>query len=421
MNSIGMSLHIVDIVVLVFMVLGAVGTALTTAQVLLAAGFLFRRSGRALATARGRGASGTEESGQRREDKKGRPVVTIIKPVSGIEDGLEMNLESFAHLEGPSYELIISVADPDDPALPIIDKVLPLFAKGMVRVVIGGAIRMDNPKVERLAAAARHATGELLLISDSNVRVSNDYLAATLAEFDDPRVGCAVNLFVGDGAASLGAALECLYIMTFVVPGTILAACAGVTCVVGKSMAISSRVLQEIGGFEAFAQVLAEDQSIGLAVARAGYRVALSPVLVHNVVQSRAISGAVKRQVRWGKMRYSFSRFRYTGEFLCNPLPLLLVASTLSAVAGLSPVSECALLTGSAVAARILQAGALIHLTRAKLPRLSLLLVPVQDCIQAATQLVPYFSHQIDWRGFRTRLGRGTQILEPRRAANSGT
>jgi ceramide glucosyltransferase len=214
--------------------------------------------------------------------------------------------------------------------------------------------------------------------------------------------------------------LECLYILTFVLPGTILAASAGVTCVVGKSMAITRQALDEIGGFEAFAQVLAEDQSIGLAVAQTGYRVALSPIVVHNIIERRTVSGAGRRQVRWGKIRYSFSRLRYTSEFLCNPLPLLLVAAIAPTISGRSAVFPSALLAVSAIAARIMQAGALRSLTGAKLPVFSLALVPVQDCIQAAAQFVPYFSSYVDWRGFRTRLGRGTQILDPRQAAKWG-
>jgi len=396
---------------------GAVGIALTTAQVLLAAVFLRRGSNSPIkdtnstvANARGAGLGLTGHS----------PRISIIKPVSGIEDGLELNLESFANLAGPSYELIISVADPDDPALPIINKALSLFSEGTARVIIGGACRMDNPKVERLVAAAKYAAGEILLISDSNVRVSSDYLTRSLREFEDPRVGCVVNLFVGDRAASLGAALECLYILTFVLPGTILAALAGVTCVVGKSMALSRRVLDEIGGFEAFAEVLAEDQSIGLAVVQSGYRVTLSPFVVQNIVEKRTVVAAVKRQVRWGKMRYSFSKLRYTSEFLCNPMPLLLSASIVSYTAGLSTALTSVLLVGSAVVARIMQAAAVNCLTGTRLPISSLTLVPVQDWIQIAAQFIPYFSSSVDWRGFRTRLGRGTQILEPRKAVRSG-
>jgi ceramide glucosyltransferase len=406
-----------DVLVYFLLALGAIGIAFTTAQVLLAMAFLCRSSNNAIS------ANTAGKSPRRRaRDLTGRmPRVSILKPVSGIEDGLEVNLRSFASLAGPSYELIISVADPDDPAIPIIDNVVPLFSEGTVRVVIGEASRLDNPKVERLVAAAKYASGEILLISDSNVRVSSDYLTATLQEFEDARVGCAVNLFVADEAASLGALLECLYVLTFVLPGTILAASAGVTCVVGKSMALSRKALDKIGGFEAFANVLAEDQSIGLAVADAGYRVALSRAVVHNVVERRTMVAAVKRQVRWGKIRYSFSKLRYTTEFVCNPLPLLLAASLVCAIAGPSIAFPAGLLAASAAGARILQAATMRYLTGTRVPLLSVMLVPVQDCIQAAAQFIPYFSNHVDWRGFRTRLGRGTQILEPRRVINSGT
>jgi ceramide glucosyltransferase len=415
MIGFAMASYLINILVYLSLILGAVGVAFTTAEVVLAAAFVWARRGRPLERA-------IKVDVQRSSSDLSarRPRVSIIKPVSGVEDGLEMNLLSFAHLTGPSYELIVSVADPDDPAIPIINKVLPLFAQGVVRVVVGGAGKMDNPKVERLVAAARYARGEILLISDSNVRVSSDYLARTLSEFEDTRVGCAVNLFVGDGAATLGALLECLYLLTFVVPGTILAASAGVTCVVGKSMAITRRVLDEIGGFESFARVLAEDQAIGLAVAGAGYQVALSPVVVRNVIESRTVAGAIKRQARWGKIRYSFSKLRYTSELVCNPLPLLLAAGVAAIAADTSSALPAALLVGSVAAARILQGAAMIHLTGANLPMASVLLVPFQDCIQAACQLIPYFSHEIDWRGFRTRLGRGTQILAPRPVVKPG-
>jgi len=437
MDGFTMRINTVEIILYVLLGFGIVGTAFTSFQVLLGVAFLRYRSVRnvnkpakigeraGVSKAAGADTAGISllcsappcdlPSGRTvgAVATPVRPRVSIIKPVSGIEDGLEMNLASFANLAGPSYELIISIAEPDDPALPIIEKVLPLFVEGTVRVIIGGASRMDNPKVERLVAGARRAAGDILLISDSNVKVSRDYLVMTMREFEDPGVGCTVNLFVGDQAVTPGANLECLYILTFVLPGTILAALAGVTCVVGKSMAVTRTVLEQIGGFEAFARVLAEDQSIGLAVERAGYRVALSPVVVHNVIEKRTVAGAIKRQVRWGKIRYSFSRLRYTAEFLCNPLPILVAASILSGAAGLSAPAPI-LLIGSAVAVRVLQAATMKYMTGARLPAWSLALVPAQDCLQAVTQFIPYFSKHVDWRGFRTRLGRDTQILEPR-------
>ena len=80
------------------------------------------------------------------------------------------------------------------------------------------------------------------------------------------------------------------------VPGAALGAAGGMPCVVGQSMAITRReALHGIGGFERFRRVLAEDQAIGLAVQEAGYEVALSPVVVRNVVVARSVHRAVDR------------------------------------------------------------------------------------------------------------------------------
>src|SRR5262249_5551179 len=154
----------------------------------------------------------------------------------GLEDGLEENLASFAALPD-SYEVILSVESSGDPALAAVEAVRRRYPSARFEVVIGGG-SARNPKVARLIAAADRATGDVLVVSDANVRVAPGDLERTLALFGNPEVGCVSNLFVGDGAASFGAVVESLHLLTFVVPGTGSAAAANVPCVVGKSMAI---------------------------------------------------------------------------------------------------------------------------------------------------------------------------------------
>ena len=101
-------------------------------------------------------------------------------------------------------------------------------------------------------------------------------------------------------------------------------------------MALPRHVHDLIGGFAAFGEVLAEDQAIGLAVREAGFRVVLSPVVVSNVIERRTLARALDRQVRWGKIRYAFSKFLFAGELLMNPFPVALLAALL-AVPGGSP------------------------------------------------------------------------------------
>src|SRR5262249_23373502 len=116
-------------------------------------------------------------------------------------------------------------------------------------------------------------------------------------------------------------------LLTYVIPGCVFAQTCGRVCVIGKSMAIRREVLDAIGGFESFAYVLADDQAMGLAVKQAGYRVVLAPSIVRNVSVKRTLREALSRQIRWNKIRYSFSRIVYVAEFLANPFPLAALAS----------------------------------------------------------------------------------------------
>jgi ceramide glucosyltransferase len=277
-----------------------------------------------------------------------------------------------------------------------------------------------NPKVERLIAASRVARGDIFFISDANIRVSPQDIAQTISAFDDPSVGGVSNLFVAEGAQTFGAALESLYLITFVIPGCVLARAAGATCAVGKSMAITRGVCDRIGGFESFAGLLAEDQAIALAVRSAGLRWTLSLNIVRNVIVTRTLSQALARQIRWGKIRYSFSRAVYTAEFLANPVPLVLLA--MGASASLTPQWFEYVLAFSAalILLRCLEARLLSRAAGAEASRKYILLAPLQDIMQFGIQFVPFFSKEVNWRDHRARLGRGTVMLPSRHVVSEG-
>jgi len=380
-------------------ILSAIGILITSFQSILTA--IFRRRSRFFAGGLRSQAAAAPFS---------QPVVSILKPVCGLEDDLEGNLESFVNLSGVDYEVLLSVADPSDPAIAVVQRVVERFPRAPFRLIIGGdpALESGNRKVARLIAATPYARGETLFISDANVRVEPSDVVETIAAFRDPRVGCVSNLFTGAGATSFGASMESLHLLSFVVPGNVLAAFARVPCVVGKSMAISREALHAIGGFEAFAGVLAEDQAIGLAVRRAGYDVVLSPLVVHNVVVKRTLRRAIDRQVRWNKIRYAFSRAMYSTEFLVNPLPFAILAALLGA-----QVSIALLIAVTRIAQIALQASA----TNAPIRFRELLLIPLLDLLQFFAQFIPYIDDRVTWRGYTARLGPKTVLLDIARAA----
>lgn len=396
----------------VLLAVAAAGAVLTTLQAGLVVRFLRRRRGPFAGGRREPAANGFRPADFTRTS----PRVSILKPLSGLDDGLEENLASFARLTGVDYEVVLSAAREDDPAVGAARRAMVRFPEAPFRLVVGGGTgaALSNPKVERLVAAARAARGDIFFVSDSNVRVEPGDVAATAAAFDDPAVGCVSNVFTGSHARSFGAAIESLHLLTFVLPGTILAAAGGVACVVGKSMALTRAAHDAIGGFAAFTHVLAEDQAIGCAVKAAGFRIALSTVVVRNVTVTRSLGRALDRQGRWGKIRYSFSKLTYTGELLLNPLPFSLLACGGAALepSGLPHLPFAA--AGAILLLRLAQGFVLARAARADVTAAQLLLLPVKDLLQLATQLVPYLSREVDWQGHRARLGPGTHLMPSR-------
>ena len=147
----------------------------------------------------------------------------------------------------------------------------------------------------------------------------------------------------------------------------------------------------------------------------AGYRWALSPVVVSNIIIDHSLGQALNRQLRWGKIRYAFSRALYTAEFIANPLPLALLACMFAMLFKPQSTTAVAAFTLGTALIRCLQASILARAVRAELPWPRALLTPLQDTLQFCSQFVPFFSNEVNWRNHFARLGRGTVMLPSRR------
>lgn len=250
------------------------------------------------------------------------PRVTIFKPLAGKDDDLAANLESFARLDYPAYEILFGVASPLDPAHEVARSFLRAHPEVDARVVVTDPDVAMNPKVAQLVGLSAVATGEVFVISDSNVRVPKDYLWSLLAELARPGTGLVTSVIAGTGERTLGAALENLQLATVVAPAVVLSNVTRRPFTIGKSMAIWRRDLAKIGGFSAFSDVLAEDHVLGDAVLALGLaiRTSLAPIENRNVACSTRRT--LERHARWAKIRKSLS-LGFWGEPLGAPLVLL--------------------------------------------------------------------------------------------------
>ncbi len=341
----------------------------------------------------------------RRQSPDHTPPVTVFKPLKGLDEGLEDNLRSFFRLDYPTFQLLFCVADHDDPAIEVVRKLCAEFPDRDAELVIGCPAFGLNPKVESLAAMDRRRKHDIILISDSNVRVRPSYLRETACYLADPGVGLVSNIFVGVGEAHRGAIMENLQLNGFIAGGVALAACCRVTCVVGKSMLMPVRALEAIGGFVAVRNVLAEDQVIGIRVRKAGYSIRLSHHVIENVNLRRGFKWFLNRHSRWYKIR----RQLVFPAFVIEPTANLATVGLVWAFSGESGIAWGGLLflVGLGVVRDAFQTRWL----RGSFPKLShLLFSPVKDVLLLPVWFDAFFNRRVQWRGHRFLIGRMTRL-----------
>lgn len=336
------------------------------------------------------------------------PAVSVLKPLKGLDPGLADNLESFFRLDYPRYEVILGVADGDDPAVAVARRVAAAHPHVPSRVVVDPRRVGFNPKVNNLANLAAHARHAVLLVSDSNVRVAPGNLGDLVAHLLEPGVGLVSSPIRGPRGASLGAALEGLQLNTFVMGGVAaMANLVGGVCVVGKSMLLRRETLAAIGGFEHLAGFLAEDQVCGQEVVRLGRRTVVSGRPIDNVLGPLSVREFLARHLRWARIRRRVAPAGFAAELLLSPTfvaALALLADPSAATLALLAVAAATRATLDAAAERA--AG-----TRRPLAAY-LLLSPLKDVLVGGAWVVPFLDPTVTWRGHRFRVGRRTR-LEP--------
>src|SRR5258706_11131258 len=140
------------------------------------------------------------------------PGVTILKPVCGLEKNLRENLRTACLQDYPSYQVVYSVQSPEDPAIPLLRDLQREFGSELVSVAAEGVYGGLNGKINNLVGAMRHARHDIMVISDSDVRLRPDYLRSIIAPFADPDVGAASTFFKAVGAGRWYEQMELLTI-----------------------------------------------------------------------------------------------------------------------------------------------------------------------------------------------------------------
>jgi len=331
------------------------------------------------------------------------PPVTVLKPLSGADPGLRQNLVTFFNQDYPAYELVFGVEDPDDPAILVVESLQRQFPHVRTRLVVHSGADAINPKVRNLLGMLPHASHDLSVISDSNVRAPRGYVSELVATWlADPRIGLVTNVFTGTGERNLGAALEAVQLNGFCAAGAALPTALGDSCVVGKSMLFSRRALERLGGLTRVSHVLAEDFVMGKLFQHAGYSVVLARTVLENHLGVLSLSAFCRRHLRWSMLRWRMRPAAAALEVVTSPLSLLPIAVWGLGLPGVVWVIALMLVrdVGGWVCLRGWQ--------RAWLP---LLLAPVRELCMLGVWAAAPFKRHVTWRGNRVRLGAGTLLF----------
>lgn len=324
------------------------------------------------------------------------PPISVLKPLAGLEPDLETNLRTFFHQEYPQYQLLFAVRDPHDPAIPVVQRLLTQYPDHDAELIVTGEPDLPNAKVYSLHRMAERARHRILVVSDSDIRATPDYLRSIAPEFTDPQVGVTTCPYLAIPGPSFWTRLEALTVNTEFWSG-VLVACLleGMKFAVGPTMALRRDYLDKIGGFRATGEYLAEDFVLGQWAERNGYRATLATHVVDHCIGSQSLWPNLKHRIRWARSTRRSRRAGYLGQVFTNPLPFALPLLFTPAW----PFGLATLALRAAVAYAIA-----VRWLHDPLIRRQPYLLPLADLASLVVWLLGLFGRTIEWRGRRYTL-----------------
>ncbi len=332
------------------------------------------------------------------------PSVTLLKPLHGFEPRLAANLGGFAaQAYAGKQQIVFGVSDADDAALATVATLRDDYPRADIETVVDGVRHGSNAKVSNLVNMMTAARHDILIVSDSDIAVGPDYLARVVAALDLPGVGAVTCLYHGRSDTGGWSKLAAQGISYGFLPSVIVGLRLGLAepCM-GSTIALRRSTLDAIGGFAAFADILADDHAIGVAVRVPGLHVAVPAFTVAHGCVEPSLAALVRHETRWNVTIRRLDPWGYLGHGLVNPLPFACAAAALHPAAW--PLLPAALV------ARIAVAAAVDHAARTRPGPWWWL--PARDFLTFGLFIAGFLVQSVDWRGSRLRVARDGSITD---------
>ena len=337
------------------------------------------------------------------KDAADHEPISVLKPLAGLDEGLDENLRGFFEQDYPHFELLFAVRQETDPCVALVRRLCAEHGHIPSRLILTGEPPYPHAKVYSLARMLAEARHDLVVMSDSDIRVTPDFLRHVAAEFADGATSLATCPYRALPGRSFWSRLEAAGMNTTFWQGVLTARMLdGMKFAVGPTVAARRKAIDAIGGIERVKNYLAEDFELGKLIAEAGFRVILSSYVVEHRIGSETRAANFTHRIRWARTSRRSRPWGYFGQLFTYPLPLALLLC--AAMPQWWP-----LLASTAV---IRYASALFVSQVVLGARLNWALLPLEDVLGFAFWIAGFFGHHIAWRG-RKYLLRPDGRFEP--------
>jgi ceramide glucosyltransferase len=327
------------------------------------------------------------------------PPVSLLKPLHGAEPGLRDYLEGFFLLDYPRYEILFCARHSSDHGLAIARELSLQYPRIPVRILTSGEPLWPNARCYSLSEMKAAAQHDILVITDSDVRVTPQYLRAVVEPFREASTGLVTCVYRGVAAqGGFWAQLEGLGMSIEMTSGVLVAdMLEGMRFALGPSMVVRKRCVNEIGGFEKLGHYYADDFMLGNLVSEHKNSVVLSNHVIDHCILNTTFEKSLIHQWNWMKSTRFSRPLGHLGTGLTFAVPFGLLSLLAATLLGRPSIGLAALAwTAFSQMLRSALVGGLAVKDRQAV-RLAWL-YPVRDLLGFILWAASYASRRVTWR-----------------------
>jgi ceramide glucosyltransferase len=324
------------------------------------------------------------------------PSVSNLKPIRGLDPEAYENLSSFCRQDYPDYEIVFCIDSDDEAVIFVIDRLKVDFPKSRIRVLHGSGRVATNDKVAKLARLVDEAAHEVVVISDSDVRVRPDYLRQVTAPLRDPKIGAVTCFYTPTAINTFTDHLQTAGMTSDFYAGVLVAwQLDGIKFALGTTIATTKAHLAGFGGYASIENQPADDLLVGRLIAEQGYEVVLLPYVIETVPDYHSMRALILKRLRWLVVMRHVRPSGHLGLLLTQGLPWSIAAVLVH------PSAAVALAyLGTYCCLRVAMTW-MIGIHGLKQPRFwkQMPLIPMWDALAFLIWLASFLRKSIRWRG----------------------